>query len=256
MDPLRAFGSTTPTVGGFAPGATLYPSQMDLSGLASARLGGLNPLSAGSTLAFADPSQSQGLMSQTAAALMSMVLQLMANRSSSDSSGNQSDVPAKVSQGSSSGGSAPSGGSSSSAAASGTPSNFGNSQGTGSAQPTDTGKKLAEIARAEATNGDSSGGWCYRDVGRSLAKIGVNVSGGSAYMAADQLANNPKVTEVKVGKDQLSKLPAGAIVVWDKGNGHEHGHISIATGDGKEASDLMRTQITNYGTAFRVFMPK
>ena len=59
-----------------------------------------------------------------------------------------------------------------------------------------------------------------------------------------------------MAQSDLPKLPAGAIVVWDKGNGHEHGHISIATGDGKEASDLMRNQITNYGTSFRVFMPQ
>ena len=120
---------------------------------------------------------------------------------------------------------------------------------------TDTGRKLAVAAKAEATNGDSQGGWCYRDVGRALRTVGINTSGGSAYMAADQLANNPKVKEVKVSQGDLAKLPPGAIVVWDKGAGHEHGHISISTGDGKEASDIMRNQITNYGTSFRVFMP-
>jgi hypothetical protein len=182
-------------------------------------------------------------MNQTLLSLMQMMLQLMLNRASGGNAGGA--TPAVESAGGSSeasGGSSASGGAASSSA-----------QGAPAAN--DTGKKLAEIARAEATNGDSNGGLCYRDVGRALSKIGINVSGASAYMAADQLAKNPKVKEVKVAQNELSKLPAGAIVVWDKGNGHEHGHISIATGDGKEASDLMRTQITNYGTRFRVFMP-
>lgn len=126
----------------------------------------------------------------------------------------------------------------------------------GPVQGTSTGQRLAEIARAEATNGDSKGGLCFRDVGRSLRKIGIETSGASAYMAADQLARNPKVKEIKVPQSQLARLPAGAIVVWDRGAGKPHGHISISTGDGKEASDLMRNQITNYGTSFRVFMPQ
>ncbi len=176
-------------------------------------------------------------MQQQLLQLMQMVLGLMHNRGAS------SQQPAAASGDSAS----PSAVSSTNDASSGP-----------SAGPaaTSTGQKLAEIARAEATDGDSKGGLCYRDVGRSLAKIGIQVSGASAYMAADQLARNPKVQEVKVGREELTRLPAGAIVVWDRGKGHVHGHISIATGDGKEASDLMRNQITNYGTAFRVFMPR
>ncbi|MCA9777398.1 MAG: hypothetical protein KC800_11795, partial [Candidatus Eremiobacteraeota bacterium] len=71
-----------------------------------------------------------------------------------------------------------------------------------------------------------------------------------------QLAKNPKVKEVNVSPQDFKKLPAGAIVVWDKGAGHEHGHISVALGNGKEASDVIRDQITNYGTKPRVFIPK
>ncbi|MFN8612330.1 MAG: hypothetical protein U0931_32590 [Vulcanimicrobiota bacterium] len=182
------------------------------------------------------------MMNQTLMQLMQLMVQLMANRgqqSAGAASAGSASASSSESGSSSAGGS--SGGSSASA---------------GMPGATATGSKLAEIARTEASNGDSSGGLCYRDVGRDLAKVGINVSGASAYMAADQLARNPKVKEVKVSQADLPKLPAGAIVVWDKGAGHEHGHISIATGDGKEASDLMRNQITNYGTSFRVFMPQ
>ena len=190
--------------------------------------------------------QTQAVMNQTLLQLMQMMLQLMLNRNggSSLSSTGGGSVASPV--GSSSSGDS---------AATSSAANTNNTSDAGAPGATDTGKKLAEFARTEATNGDSQGGLCYRDVGRALAKVGIQVSGASAYMAADQLAKNPKVKEVKVAQSELTKLPAGAIVVWDKGNGHEHGHISIATGDGKEASDLMRNQITNYGTSFRVFMP-
>ena len=187
--------------------------------------------------------QTQTMMNQTLLQLMSLMMQLMTNQGGSSASGGTSAV------------SSPSGGSSSSGASSS--GSFGSGGGTpGMPGATATGTKLAQIARAEATNGDSQGGLCYRDVSRSLSKIGISATGASAYMAADQLAKNPKVKEMKVAQSDLPKLPAGAIVVWNKGAGHEHGHISISTGDGKEASDLMRNQITNYGTSFRVFMPQ
>ena len=235
MNGISALNSN-PQIGGTS--ITLISGGPDLSGLASSRLGGgLDPLAfnpQGSLLAL----QNQ-LMTRTLTQMMEMVMRLMGNGGSPASSSGSSSSASSSSPSTSSGGSG-----------------FGTSQGVGQAQPTETGKKLAEFAHAEATNGDSKGGLCYRDVSRALKKIGINVTGASAYMAAEQLAKNDKVTEVKVSKEDLPKLPAGAIVVWDKGNGHEHGHISISTGDGKEASDLMRTQITNYGTAFRVFMPK
>lgn len=115
------------------------------------------------------------------------------------------------------------------------------------------GKKLAEYAKGHATG---SGGYCYKYVGESLRKFGVQTSGMSAYMAGDQLAKSKKFREVKMSPSELKKLPAGAVVVWNKGGGHPHGHISIADGKGKEYSDVPRDQITTYGTSVRVFLPK
>ena len=137
------------------------------------------------------------------------------------------------------------GGTSAAGAASGVSSEVGSAAGWG-----------AELAKYAGSHADGPGGYCYKWVGQALAKFGVNVHGASAYMAADQLAKSPKFREVKVDPKDLAKLPAGAVVVWNKGAGHEHGHISIALGNGKEASDKLRTQITNYGTSCRVFMPK
>lgn len=115
------------------------------------------------------------------------------------------------------------------------------------------GQKMAEEAKNHATG---SGGYCFKYVSEVLRKFGINTSGASAYMAADQLAKSDKVKEVKVDPKDLKKLPAGAIVVWNKGAGHEHGHISISDGKGKEYSDVPRNQITNYGTSARVFIPQ
>lgn len=100
-------------------------------------------------------------------------------------------------------------------------------------------------------------GYCYRGVKHHLRKIGVNLHGGSAHLAADQLARQRgKFKEVSVRRGQLRKLPPGAVVVWDRSPGKPHGHISIATGDGREASDKIRNQITNRRASYRVFLPK
>lgn len=84
----------------------------------------------------------------------------------------------------------------------------------------------------------------------------VHLEGMSAYMAAPLLAKQTHLfREFAVAPTDLPKLPAGAIVVWGAGPGHPHGHISVATGDGREASDFSTRQITNYPSKPRVFMP-
>lgn len=124
------------------------------------------------------------------------------------------------------------------------------------AKGTPMGQALAKEALAHATDGTGDGQHCFRNVSDDLKKFGINTSGASAYMAADQLAQSDKLKEVSgVSQDDLKKLPPGAVVVWDRGGNHEHGHISVSLGDGREASDIIRQQTTNYGTAYRVFLP-
>ena len=85
---------------------------------------------------------------------------------------------------------------------------------------------------------------------------GGELWGGSAYMAADQLAQNENFEEVTgLTEEDLVNLPAGCVVVWDQGNGHPHGHILVSLGDGREASDVIRPMTQGYGTTFRVFQP-
>ncbi len=116
-----------------------------------------------------------------------------------------------------------------------------------------TGNAIADFAERHATG---SGGQCYAYVADALDTAGVNLTGESAYMAANQLVRHPKVREIKgFSPAMLTSLPKGTIVVWNCGEGHSDGHISISLGNGKEASDMIRDQLTGYGTSFRVFAP-
>ncbi|MCW5871098.1 MAG: peptidoglycan-binding protein [Candidatus Eremiobacteraeota bacterium] len=119
------------------------------------------------------------------------------------------------------------------------------------------GEKLARDAKRIAESGVAGSGHnCKRGVRMAFEKNGMSLSGVSAYMAADQLAKNKNFTEAKgLSRQDLKDLPPGATVVWNRGKGHPHGHISIAQGNGREASDVMRNQIVNYPSSYRVFMP-
>jgi hypothetical protein len=123
---------------------------------------------------------------------------------------------------------------------------------------TSAGRALAAEASRIATMRNTTGR-CYAGVADAVdAKVGRFLWGMSAYMAADQLAARPEFKEVNVSAQELSKLPAGAIVVWGKTDASPDGHISIALGDGREASDHIDTQRTHLRgfTNFRVFIPK
>lgn len=117
--------------------------------------------------------------------------------------------------------------------------------------------RLAQAAESTARSMGSTG-WCYRGVKNALAQVGVNVTGGSAYMAAGQLAQNPRFREVSVSPSELRNLPPGAVVVWGQTAASPHGHISVALGGGREASDHIQSQITSLRGAsnYRVFIPQ
>lgn len=127
-----------------------------------------------------------------------------------------------------------------------------------SMKPARLGRSLAADAAREAGRRGTVGN-CYNAVADSVDRtVGRFLTGRHAYMAADQLAKHAKFQEVKVSPTDLKKLPAGSIVVWGKTNASPHGHISVALGDGREASDHIQKQITSLRGAnnFRVFLPK
>jgi hypothetical protein len=119
------------------------------------------------------------------------------------------------------------------------------------------GNKLAASAKQVARSRNTIG-HCYNAVWVSIFKqFGDFLRGDSAYMAANQLAVSGKFKELKVGNSELDKLPAGSVVVWGKTPKSPNGHISIALGDGREASDHIAGQLTNLRgySNYRVFLP-
>ena len=118
------------------------------------------------------------------------------------------------------------------------------------------GQQIAQSAYQTA-NELGTTGWCAKGVRMALERIGINgIGAASAYMVADKLAGDQRFREVQCTRDQLKSLPPGAIVVWGRTDAHPHGHISIALGDGREASDHVQGQITGMaGSTLRVFIP-
>lgn len=120
---------------------------------------------------------------------------------------------------------------------------------------TQMGAQLADIAYGIGMRRNTVG-YCYSAVADAIESItGPFLWGSSAYMAADQLQNSSWFSEASIG--DLRQLPAGAVVVWGRGTS-PHGHISIALGDGREASDHVTSQMLyHYGGApARVFYPQ
>lgn len=125
---------------------------------------------------------------------------------------------------------------------------------------TGEGARLAQIAGCVGGQNGTCGK-CLKGVNDSLqAAYGFRLSYPSAYMAKQSLDNMgdrfQNVTNQYRPASKLSSLPPGAIVVWDRKEGHPHGHISIALGNGQEASDHIQKQITGYGSSYTVYMPK
>jgi hypothetical protein len=123
---------------------------------------------------------------------------------------------------------------------------------------------LAQLNRQVASQMNSTG-WCYKGVARAAERMGISLTGASAYMAADQLAKRQDFKEVTPGgwipPQQLPTLvKPGDIVVYDRGSGKPHGHIATVlgqeNGQWKEASDHVSNLNVNYPTGrARVFRP-
>ena len=123
---------------------------------------------------------------------------------------------------------------------------------------------LASAARnvAMSMGGSNPTGYCLGGVNQALRNAYGEEFGlwqASAYQTVPVLRSEPftsKFKEVKVSREELPNLPAGSIVVWDQSPGHPHGHISIALGNGQEASDYVGSQMTTRDAEYYVFVPK
>lgn len=101
-------------------------------------------------------------------------------------------------------------------------------------------------------------GRCYNAVYEAVTLVyGDFLRGEAAYMAADQLARDPRFEQVAVSPAELPKLPAGLIVVWGQTDLSPFGHISVTIGNGMEASDhidYQRSELRGYQN-MQVFRP-
>ncbi|MFN4150149.1 MAG: peptidoglycan-binding domain-containing protein [Candidatus Sericytochromatia bacterium] len=118
-------------------------------------------------------------------------------------------------------------------------------------------EKLAKVAENIANQRNTTGR-CYSAVADAIESVvPITLWGNSAYMASEQLASSDKFREIKVSNSELKSLPAGAVVIWGQTDSSPHGHISVALGDGREASDYVDVQRNNLRgyTNARVFLP-
>jgi hypothetical protein len=128
------------------------------------------------------------------------------------------------------------------------------------------GNKVGDAAERAARQLNSVGR-CALGVNNALESLGV-MGRGHAYQKAEQLERNPRFREVNLSASDLPNLPRGAVIVWGRSSAKPWGHVAVALGDGREASDHIQRQITGgrYGTdfgngpdpqgrQFRVFLP-
>lgn len=115
------------------------------------------------------------------------------------------------------------------------------------------GKKLAEAA---LSNSVGFTGYCAKYVRMALEKAGL--SNGMRADAADYntvLSMNKNFKEISADGINLSSLPAGCILVYDRGKSgysSQYGHVEITTGSGQAVSDGITTNIR---PGARVYVP-
>lgn len=113
------------------------------------------------------------------------------------------------------------------------------------------GNKLAQIALSHASGFNKQ---CAKYVSDALEEAGLsNGERGHAYQMRGILRNNDKFKEVKVADVNWENLPAGCILVYDKGAqgySEEYGHVEITTGDGRAVSDGITNNIKKPSAIF------
>ncbi len=113
-----------------------------------------------------------------------------------------------------------------------------------------------ELAKAAAGNAVGFTHQCAKYVRIALENTGLsNGQRGDGYEYAKILSNNNNFKEVSSSNINLSSLPAGCILVYDKGvAGYDSsaGHVEITLGNGKAVSDGVTNNIR---AGARVFVP-
>lgn len=116
------------------------------------------------------------------------------------------------------------------------------------------GQKLANIA---LNNSVGWTGYCARFVKTAISDANLgSYKSGHAYQMSSILRNNKNFKEISTKDVDVSELPAGCILVYNKGaQGYnkDYGHTEITTGDGRAVSDGITKHLTKKPSA--IFMP-
>ena len=117
-------------------------------------------------------------------------------------------------------------------------------------------KKGKSLAQTALSNSVGFTGYCAKYVRSALEKTGL--SNGLRGDAADYntiLASNKNFKEISAQGLDLKSLPAGCILVYDRGQSgysSQYGHIEITTGSGQAVSDGITNNIR---PGARVYVP-
>ena len=132
------------------------------------------------------------------------------------------------------------------------------------------GERLVETAHAMLNKYGSSTGYCATGVSRTInMAYGIQMGGNGNDWDTnmDKLVEKgmfTEVTEEYASADELSNLPAGAIVCWEatggtNGGGAQYGHVTVADGKGGEISDHYQKNIYKSiggrSDQYRIFIP-
>ncbi len=123
------------------------------------------------------------------------------------------------------------------------------------------GMDLVNAAMSLHGNNHTSGKQCGKGVGESIeAAFGYRLYG-DGYEWAQNLENRSDWEEVtdEISAEELTSLPAGAVVSWSQYEGGPYGHVFISDGQGHEISDFVGNisvdKFINRGATYRVFIP-
>ena len=132
------------------------------------------------------------------------------------------------------------------------------------------GEHLVDTAKEMLGKYGESHGYCATGVSRTISMAyGIQMGGNGCDWDTnmDKLVEQGMFTEVTdeyASADELSSLPAGAVVCWENtggtnGGGAQYGHVTIADGKGGEISDHYQENIYKSiggrSDQYRIFIP-
>ncbi|HIS35382.1 TPA: hypothetical protein IAC10_01950 [Candidatus Scatousia excrementigallinarum] len=117
-------------------------------------------------------------------------------------------------------------------------------------------EKGGALAKTVANRAVGFTGYCAKSVREALDATGLGTGErGDGYEYARILSHNPNFKEVSTGNLNLSDLPAGCVLVYDRGvagYSNKSGHVEVTLGNGQAVSDGVTNNIKN---GARVFIP-